>query len=86
MRSERSAPEPPGLSRTFLGRRARVHPIRTAAEEAEHVYELERDGESEWTPWIALAALIVLFAIVGLLMFGIIEAGSHLLASATSAR
>jgi hypothetical protein len=61
-------------------------PIRAAAEEAEHVYELERVGESEWTPWIALAALIVFFAVIGLLMFGLVETGSHLLASATSER
>jgi hypothetical protein len=61
-------------------------PIRVVAEEAERLYELERVGESEWTPWIALVALTVFFAVIGLLMFGIVEAGSHLLASVTSER
>jgi len=69
-------------SKVVLRRHLRLRPIRAAAEEAEHVYELERAGESEWTPWIALAALIVFFAVIGLLMFGIVEAGSHLMASA----
>jgi hypothetical protein len=62
----------------------RWRPIRAAAQEAERVYELERVGESEWTPWIAIVALIVFFAVIGLLMFGIVEAGSHLLVSVTS--
>ena len=62
-----------------LRRYLRFRPIRAAEEEAEHIYELEREGESEWTPWIALAGLIVFFAVVGLLMFGIVVAVSHLL-------
>jgi len=73
-------------SKMHLRMYLRSRPVRAAAQEAEHVYELERVGESEWTPWIALAALIVFFALIGLLMFGLVEAGSHLLASATSER
>jgi hypothetical protein len=38
-------------------------------------------GESEWTPWIALAGVIVFYVALGLLMFGIVEGASHLLAS-----
>jgi hypothetical protein len=53
-------------------------PIHAAAQELKHLEELERAGESEWTPWIAIAGLIVLFAAVGLLMFGIVEAASQL--------
>jgi len=58
----------------------RLRRLRAAAEEAESVYELERAGESEWTPWIAIIGLILLYAACGLLMFGIIEIASHLLA------
>ena len=68
----------------LLGMRLRVRPVRAAAEEVERVYELERAGESEWTPWIAIAVLILFFAAVGLLMFGIVEGASHLLVSAPS--
>jgi hypothetical protein len=59
-------------------------PIRAAGQEVEHVHELERAGESEWTPWIAMAGLILFCAAIGLLMFGIVEAASQLLASAFS--
>ena len=53
--------------------------IHAAAQELRHLEELERVGESDWTPWIAIAGLIVLFAAIGLLMFGIVELASHLL-------
>jgi hypothetical protein len=49
-----------------------------------HLHQLEREGESEWTPWIALAGLILFYGTLGLLMFGIVEAGSHLLLRAFS--
>jgi hypothetical protein len=49
-----------------------------------HLHQLERAGESEWTPWIAITGLIVFFAAIGLLMFGIVEIASHLVASASS--
>jgi hypothetical protein len=48
-------------------------------QEVRHLHELERVGESEWTPWIAIAGLILFFVAIGLLMFGIVEAASHLL-------
>jgi hypothetical protein len=53
-------------------------PIRTAAREVRHLHQLEHAGESKWTPWIARAGLILLFASIGLPMFGIVEAVSHL--------
>ena len=55
-----------------------------ASVEVQHLHQLERAGESEWTPWIAMTGLILFFAAVGLLMFGIVETASNLLASASS--
>jgi hypothetical protein len=60
----------------------RARPIRAAAQEAKHLHQLERAGESEWTPWIAMTGLILFFAAIGLLMFGIVEIASHLVARA----
>jgi hypothetical protein len=57
-------------------------PIRTAAEEVRHLHQVERAGESEWTPWIAIAGLILFFVTLGALMFGIVEGAAQLLASA----
>ena len=56
-------------------------PIRAATHEVNHLHELERAGESEWTPWIAIAGLILFFAAIGLVMYTIVEAAAHLLAS-----
>ena len=39
-----------------------------------HLHQVERAGESASTPWIAIAGLVVFFAALGLLMFGIVEA------------
>jgi hypothetical protein len=61
----------------------RSRPIQAAAQEVKHLHELERAGESEWTPWIAITGLILFLAAIGLLMFGIVEIASHLLASAS---
>ena len=61
---------------------ARSWPSRSAAEEVRHLHQLERAGESEWTPWVVIAGLILFFGAVGLLMFGIVEGASHLLVSA----
>jgi hypothetical protein len=57
--------------------------IRTAAQEVRHLDQLERAGESEWTPWIAIAGLILFYVALGLVMFGIVETALHLLASAS---
>ena len=62
--------------------RAHSRPSRTAAEEVRHLHQLERAGESEWTPWVAIAGLILFFGTIGLVMFGIVEGASHLLLSA----
>jgi hypothetical protein len=53
--------------------------IRAATHEAKPLYQLERAGESDWTPWIAIGALILFSTAIGLLMFGIVEAASRLL-------
>jgi hypothetical protein len=55
---------------------------RSAAHEVSHLHGLERAGVSDWTPWIAIAGLILFFGTVGLLMYGIVEGASRLLVSA----
>jgi hypothetical protein len=67
---------------SYLGSRS----FRGAAQEVRHLHELEREGESEWTPWIAVAGLVLFFLACGLLMVGIAEAASYLLSSAFFAR
>jgi hypothetical protein len=56
-------------------------PIQAPVQEVRHLHQLEHAGESEWTPWLAIAGLILLFTAIGLLMFGIVEAASQLLAT-----
>jgi hypothetical protein len=81
-RLERPAQRPQERPRRLVAMYLRLRPIRAATHEAKHLHELERAGESEWTPWIALVGLILFFAAIGLLMFGIVEAASNLVASA----
>lgn len=83
-RAERSALDAPNRPKRSVEMYRRPRPYRAATQKIEHVYELERAGESEWTPWIAIAALILFYVAIGLFMFGAVEAGSHLLASASS--
>ena len=52
----------------------------TALHKAEHLHDIERAGESEWTPWIAILGLVLLFAAVGSLMLGLVEAAAYLIA------
>jgi hypothetical protein len=61
---------------------ARAWPSRTAVEEVRHLHQLERAGESEWTPWVAIAGLTLFLVTIGLIMFGIVEGASQLLLSA----
>jgi hypothetical protein len=51
--------------------------------EVRRLHQLEHAGESEWTPWVALAGLVVFFLTIATLMFGIVEGAFHLLASAS---
>jgi hypothetical protein len=60
-RAERPAQDAPERSKRSTGMHLRLRPIRAAEQEAKHVYQLERAGESEWTPWIAIAALILFY-------------------------
>jgi hypothetical protein len=62
----------------------RRRPIHAADEEAKEVHELELAGESEWAPLIASATVMLFFGAIGLLIFGVIQAASHRLASASS--
>ena len=50
--------------------------------EVTHLHDLERAGESEWTPWIAIAGLLLFFVTIGLVMYGIVEGAAGLLAGA----
>ena len=38
--------------------------VRAIEREAHHLHELEHEGESEWTPWLALLGLVLFFAAV----------------------
>jgi hypothetical protein len=67
----------------FRGIYLRSRPIRAAAQEVSHLHQLERAGESEWTPWIAITGLILFFAAIGMLMFVIVEIALQLLASSS---
>jgi hypothetical protein len=37
---------------------------RAVEQEASHLHDVEHAGESEWTPWIAIAGLVLFFATV----------------------
>jgi hypothetical protein len=52
----------------------------TALRRAEHLHDVERAGESEWTPWIAILGLVLFFAAVGSLMLGLVEAAAYWIA------
>jgi hypothetical protein len=45
------------ISTTFPAR-----PVRAIEREAQHLHEVERAGESEWTPWLAILGLALSFA------------------------
>jgi hypothetical protein len=81
--AERPAQHEQERPKRLLGISLPSRPIRAAAQEVRHLHQLERAGESEWTPWIAIAGLILFFVAIELLIFGIVEAASHLLASAS---
>jgi hypothetical protein len=53
-------------------------PLRTAIRDAQHLHEVERVGQSEWTPWIAILGLILFFTAIGSLMLGAAEAAYYL--------
>jgi hypothetical protein len=82
-RAKRPARHAKERPKRFLAMYLRSHSIHAAVQEAQHLHQLERAGESAWTPWIAIAGLILFLAAVGLLMFGIVEGALHLLASAS---
>jgi len=55
------------------------HGLEAVTREVGDLRELEHAGESEWTPWLALAGLVLFLATVFLLVLGTVEAVSHLL-------
>ncbi|MFL6030385.1 MAG: hypothetical protein ACJ74D_10175 [Gaiellaceae bacterium] len=52
--------------------------FRTIEREAHHLHEVERVGESEWTPWIAILGLVLFFVPVLVLMTALTFAAAHL--------
>ena len=82
--ADSAAQSGPDRARRVVRVLVRSRPIRAATDEVEHVYEVENAGESDWTPWIVIAFLVVFYAALGLLMFGIVEVASHLLLSTSS--
>jgi hypothetical protein len=48
-----------------------VHPVRGVEREARHLHEIEREGESGETPFIAMLGLVVFLGSVFLVMLGI---------------
>ena len=81
-RAESAAHNVQRRSKTSFAMWLRLRPIRAVPQDVRNLHELERAGESEWTPWIAMAGLILFFVAIGLLVFGIVEAASDVLASA----
>jgi hypothetical protein len=55
-------------------------PILTALRKTKNLHDVERAGESEWTPWIAILGLILFLAAIGSLMLGLAEAAAYLIA------
>jgi hypothetical protein len=56
-----------------LGRR-----VRAIEREANQLHEVERVGESEWTPWIAVLGLVLFFVPVFVLMTALTFAAFYL--------
>ena len=53
-------------------------PVRWITHEARDLHELERAGESEWTPWIAIAGLLVFLATIFVVFAGLAEAAYYI--------
>jgi hypothetical protein len=54
------------------------HPVRRVEGEARHLHEVERQGESGETPYIAMLGLVLFLGSVFLLMVGIAFAAYYL--------
>jgi hypothetical protein len=52
--------------------------VRGITREARHLHELERAGESEWTPWIAIAGLLVFLTTIFVVMAGLAGAADYI--------
>ena len=55
----------------------RLRPIRAAFRKARDLQDLERAGESEWTPWLAIVGLVLGFAVIEALIMGLVEAAAY---------
>ena len=54
------------------------HPVRNAKEEAHHLHEIEQEGESGETPFIAILGIILFLVPVFLVMLGLALAAYYL--------
>ena len=61
---------------------SRSRSSRSAVEEVRYLHEVEHEGESEWTPVIALVGLFVFLLTIELLTFGVVEGTLNLVAAA----
>ena len=52
-------------------------PVRAIEREAHHLHEVEQVGESEWTPWIAILGLVLVFAPVIVLIMALTFGASY---------
>lgn len=56
-------------------------PARAVARDVRRLHQLEHAGDSEWTPWIALAGLLAFLVAVYVAVLVTVEGVSHLVAS-----
>lgn len=47
--------------------------------QARHLHELERAGESEWTPFLAISGLVLFLGVVFVLMAALAETAYYLI-------
>jgi hypothetical protein len=55
------------------------HSVHALVGQARHLHELERAGESEWTPVLAISGLVLFLGVVFLLMAALAETAYYLI-------
>jgi hypothetical protein len=56
------------------------HSVHALLREARHLHELERAGESEWTPFLAILGLVLFLGVLFLFMLSLAEAAYYVIA------
>ncbi len=54
------------------------HPVRTVEDEAHHLHEIEQEGESGETPFIAILGMVLFLLPIFLVMLGLALAAYYL--------